>query len=120
MKKFFWFSVLASIFGWLWILSSLGFIAVLIWCLFFDLSWKWLGFIFVTGALSKWLLRGFRDNAERERLERYLIQEKGFNSEQAYKLWQEAYSRGDGAILKVYSLEDKQLEFIKKNDTISN
>jgi len=54
-KAFLTFSVLTNMFGWLYILCNLSFFPILIGCLFFDISWKWLGLVFVTGAASKWI-----------------------------------------------------------------
>ncbi len=108
------FEALGGIFGWIWILSIPTSIVLVVLALFFSWSWMYVGYSVVAGLLAKWLLRGFRDNHERCRLEQWLVNTHGYSKEDAYKIWLIAYGNGGGdghsRVLSMHGLPKETLD----------
>jgi len=66
--------LLAGIFGWVWILATLGAVVCLFWALFGNLSWWWTVGLFLAGGFFKAVTRQYmkeRDTAlARHQIER--------------------------------------------------
>ena len=95
----------------------------LLYAVFWGGDWNLVIYAFLAGALSKLLLRGFRDASEQIKVERYLITEWKYSPKQARLLWMYAY--GDGGhkgylrALEIYSLTDDQHSQIKLQSDIA-
>jgi len=108
------FQTLAGICGLVWMLSVPTSIVLIVLWLFWDWSWLYVLYSVVAGAVAKWLLRGFRDNFERCRLEQWLISTHGYSKEQAYRVWLLAYGDGGGdghnRVMSVYKQSKESLD----------
>jgi hypothetical protein len=111
--------LLGSLFGWIWLLSIPLSIGLFFSALFWNVEWSWFFYSLIAGAVSKFLLRGFQDNYERVRLERWLIGSKGFTKQTASSLWYTAYgdggSNGRERVRSVYKMTDEQLSLVSSN-----
>lgn len=117
MYKFLILQTIGAIFGYIWILSIPTSIFLVVMAIFFGWSWTNLIVVLVCGGIAKMLLRGFRDTAERLKLEHFLVNKHGYTLQQARKFWETAYGDGGGdgylRVLEVYGLTDEQLSTSK-------
>ena len=110
--------LIGSFFGWIWLLSIPLTVGLFLYSLIWNGDWSWFFYSLVVGAMSKFFLRGFQDNYERVKLERWLIHSKGFTAKNAESLWYSAY--GDGGlggrqrVFAIYKLTDEQLAVLNK------
>lgn len=68
-RWFIGYRIVASIFGWVWLLSIPATLCLIVFAIFFGGPWKYVLFSMVIGGLGKWLLRGFNDHSERVAVE---------------------------------------------------
>ncbi len=104
--------LIGALFGWIWMASIPVSLGLFIYAAFFDGPWRWLIIALVVGALSKWLLRGFRDNAQRVAIERHLMA-MGATQPQAVDIWHQLYNAGgaDGA-RRAFDLTESDIDRI--------
>jgi hypothetical protein len=92
--------LIGGIFGWIWIIASLAALYFFAVALMFSGRWSLFFWSFGTGALCKWLARGFNDSKNRVAYEAELISQ-GFSKEEAGRAWIEAYSGGSDKLAEL-------------------
>lgn len=83
--------LVSGLFGWIWIIASVGFVAAIVGVMFFDWSWWNVLYAFLIGGVAKWLAKGFIDNKNRVIFERELIS-KGLSPADAANEWIRQYT----------------------------
>jgi hypothetical protein len=118
MLKFYISQIIGALFGYVWMLSIPALIFFIVMALFFEWGWNNVYMTFFAGAISKWMLRGFRDTSERIKVEYYLMNKHGFTLKQARTLWEYSYANGGHEgylrVLEIYSLSDEQISKTKE------
>lgn len=82
--------LIASIFGWVWIIALLATLYFFVAAILFNSPWSRFFLLLVITIVAKWLTKGFLDNQKRIAFEEDLIA-KGYSRDDAYKEWCEKY-----------------------------
>jgi hypothetical protein len=89
--KMVWLELIGGLFGWVWIIASLGLVYFLAVAIFGSGTWSRVGWAFAVGAIAKWLARGFNDHKERVAFTADLVA-KGYTAEAAGEEWYAQYT----------------------------
>ncbi len=89
--KLIFLEVISGLFGWTWIVASIGIVVAGVAAIFFDWSWWNVLYAFLIGGVAKWLAKGFIDNKNRVLFEHELIL-KGLSPEDAANEWFRRYA----------------------------
>ena len=89
--KMVWLELLGGLFGWVWIIASLGTIYFLLVAIFAGSPWSRVGWAFGAGVVAKWLARGFNDHNVRMAFTADLVA-KGYTAEAAGEEWYARYT----------------------------
>ncbi len=84
------FELLAGLFGWAWIIASVALLYFLVSASFWEGSWWNVLYAFLTGALAKWMARGFEDNKRRVLFVAQMVAQ-GMSPAEASEAWAKAY-----------------------------
>lgn len=89
--KMVWLELIAGLFGWIWIIASLGFAYFLVVAIFGSSPWSRVGWALGVGVIAKWLARGFNDHKVRVAFTADLVA-KGYTAEAAGEEWYLQYT----------------------------
>lgn len=103
-KKLATLELVAGVFGWIWIIASIGALYFAAVAMFSTGSWWNVLWALVVAAVTKWLARGFHDSKQRVAYEVNLV-ERGFTPEEAGRAWVQAYTGGPDELARLRSTE---------------
>jgi hypothetical protein len=89
--KMVWLELIGGLFGWAWIIASIGFIYFLLVAIFGSSPWSRVGWALGAGVIAKWLARGFNDHKARVAFTADLMAQ-GYTAEAAGEEWYARYT----------------------------